>query len=79
MTTDPTSGEAFLRNLLFRTREVRVRDKKGGFNTFQIKNEDGTKVLVNATVLRIDERDVYFQVKEDVYGIHIGRYRHAKP
>jgi hypothetical protein len=70
--TDPTSGEAFLRNLLFRTIETRLRDKKGGFNKFQIRSEDGSKVLVSATVLRIDQRDVYFQVGEDVHGIHIG-------
>ena len=42
--TDPTSGEAFLRNLLFRTREMRLQsDKKGGFNTFQITTEDRSK------------------------------------
>ena len=71
--TDPTSGEAFLRNLLFRTREMRLQsDKKGGFNTFQITTEDRSKVLVHATVLRVDQREVYFQVKVDVYGIHIG-------
>jgi hypothetical protein len=29
--------------------------------------------LLRAKVLRIDQRDMYFQVKEYVYGIHIGQ------
>ena len=30
-------------------------------------------MLVRAKVLRVDQRDVYFQVGEDMYGIHIGQ------
>jgi len=71
--TDPTTQEAFLRTLIFQVPETRVRSKKGsGYDTFRIMNENRSKVLVQAKVLRIDQRDMYFQVKEDVYGIHIG-------
>jgi hypothetical protein len=70
--TDPTSQEAFLRNLIFQMRETRLRsDPRSGFKKFQIRSEDGSEVLIDATVLRIDQRDVYFQVKEDIYGIHL--------
>lgn len=73
VTTDPTSQEAYLRTLIFQMRETRVKSKPGsGYDTFRIMNEDGTKEVMRATVLRIDQRDMYFQVKEDVYGVHIG-------
>jgi hypothetical protein len=72
VSTEPTSSEAYLRNLIFRVRETRVRTERG-FDTFRIMNEDGTKELLRAKVLRIDQRDMYFQVKERVYGIHIGQ------
>jgi hypothetical protein len=73
VSTEPTSQEAFLRTLLFKTREIRLSSKpESGARVFQIWNEEHTKVLVRAQVLRVDQRDVYFQIKEDVYGIHIG-------
>jgi hypothetical protein len=72
VSTEPTSNEAYLRNLIFRVRETRVRTERG-FDTFRIMNEDGSKELLRAKVLRIDQRDMYFQVKEYVYGIHIGQ------
>ena len=71
--TEPTSQEAFLITRVFRMPETRLRAKKGsGYDTFRIMNEDRTKVLVKARVMRVDQRDVYFQVKDDVYGVHIG-------
>jgi hypothetical protein len=70
---EPTSGYATLKNLLFATNEMKLKSKKGtGYNTFQIRNATGTKTLVQATVLRIDQREMYFQVKDEVYGVHIG-------
>jgi hypothetical protein len=73
--TAPDAQEATLRNLLSaQTREMRLRSSaRSGFNKFQIRNDEGNRVLIDATVLRIDQRDVYFQVKEDIYGIHIGQ------
>jgi hypothetical protein len=71
---DPTSQEAYLRTLIFQMRPTKLRSKAGtGYDTFRIMNEERTKVLVKARVLRIDQREVYFQVREDVYGIHIGQ------
>ena len=53
VSTEPTSQEAFLRTRLFQMPETRLRSKKGsGYDTFRIMNEDRTKVLVKAKVLR---------------------------
>lgn len=72
--TDPSAKEAFLRNYVFRSRELRLKATKGsGYDVFRITNEDGDVVLVKGKVLRVDQRDVYFQVGEDIYGIHIGQ------
>lgn len=69
-------NEAFLRNYVFREPEIRLRPKTGrfssGFDVFVIRNEEKDRQLVRGKVLRVDQRDVYFQVGEDVYGIHIG-------
>ncbi len=74
VSTEPTSQEAFLRTLIFQMPETRIRSKAGsGYDTFRIMNEERTKVLVKARVLRIDQRDVYFQVRDDVFNIHIGQ------
>src|SRR5262249_6952513 len=70
--TDPDVGEAWLRTLIFQKPEMRVGSKRG-FDAIRITNEDSSKTLIKATVLRVDQRDMYFQVKEDVYGIHIGQ------
>lgn len=71
---EPTSQEAFLLTRVFRMPETRLRAKKGsGYDTFRIMNEDRTKVLVKARVMRVDQRDVFFQVKDDVYGVHLGQ------
>lgn len=73
VSTEPTAQEAWLRTLIFQVPEIRIRSKAGsGYDTFRIMNEDRSKVLVRAVVLRIDQRDVYFQVSEDVLKKHIG-------
>src|SRR5262245_38569008 len=72
--TDPLTQEAFLRNLLFAGKDIRLRPKKySGFDTFRIKNEDKSRDVVTGKVLRVDQRDVFFQVAESVYRIHIGQ------
>jgi hypothetical protein len=73
-TTDREGKEAFFRNLVFKTPPLRVRSIPGsGYDTFRIMNELKTHTVLKAKVLRIDQRDVYFQVQEDVYGIHMGQ------
>ena len=47
------------RNLIFQVRDTRLRTKGGGFDKFQIRSEDGTRVLIDARVLRIDQAETY--------------------
>jgi hypothetical protein len=73
-TTDPDNREAFFRNLVVSGPPKRIKSSTwSGFNQFQIKSEHGTRVLVTGKVLRIDQRDVYFQVLDEIYGIHLGQ------
>lgn len=74
VSTNPTAQEAHLRNLAFKTRELRIKSTPmSGYDTFRITNEEGTYTILKGKVLRIDQRDVYFLVGEDVYGLHIGQ------
>lgn len=68
-----TSQEANLRNKLFNTKLRLQTSSKQGYNTFRITSEDGEHTWVKAKVLKIDPRDVYFQVGADVYGFHFGQ------
>ncbi len=71
--TDVVSQEAFLHMLLFQGRDQRIKSRaNSGYDTFQIVAEKG-KVVLKAYVLRIDQRDVYFQVKDFVYALHVGQ------
>jgi RNA polymerase sigma factor (sigma-70 family) len=69
--TEPQIEEAWLRDLLIPKREVRI-GARAGIDTFQLWDQDTSQVVARAKVLRVDHRDVYFQVQQDVYCIHIG-------
>lgn len=70
----PTSNEAFLRNSLFKSPPLRIRSTPmSGYDTFRIMNEDRSRVMLKGKVLRIDSRDIFFQVGEDVYRFHFGQ------
>jgi hypothetical protein len=72
--TDPDAREAYLRNLVFKTRPIKLRTASwSGYDTFKIQSEFGTRTLVKGKVIRITQRDVYFQVREDMYAIHLGQ------
>jgi hypothetical protein len=72
--TDPDGREAYLRNLVFKTAPIKLRTASwSGYDTFRIKSEFGTRILVKGKVVRITQRDVYFQVREDMYAIHLGQ------
>jgi hypothetical protein len=69
------SGErATFRNLVFKTGPIKLRTASwSGYDTFRIMSEFGTRTLVKGKVVRIAQRDVYFQVREDMYAIHLGQ------
>jgi hypothetical protein len=64
--------EAFLRIYYYKARDIKLCPS-AGFDRFQVWDEEGKRVLVQGKVLRIDARDVYFQAKENIYGIHMGQ------
>lgn len=63
--------EAFLRNRAT-NRMTRLRST-AGYNIFRITDESGDKVQLQAKVLRIESRDVYFQVDDEIFRLHIGQ------
>ena len=68
----PNLQEASLFDLS-RNATIRLRSKaKSGYDVFRITDEELGKTVVKAKVLRIDPRDVYFQVGDDVFSMHIG-------
>ncbi len=72
--TVPDRQEAFLRNLIYNTREIRlIAKERSGFQEFRIIDADTDHVFFKAKVLRVDARDVHFQVFDNVYTIHIGQ------
>jgi hypothetical protein len=70
ITVSDRRSEAFI---YFRTnnRKTRLRVSPG-FDAFLIK-DDHDDVLVSGRVVKIDTRDIYFQVGNSYYGIHIGQ------
>jgi len=69
--TIPSNEEAYFRNVATADGAIRIRPTPG-FSTIKIYNENRKRVLVQGKVLRVDQRDVYFSVGEDIYGWHIG-------
>lgn len=77
-TCDPDHGEAYLRNLVFNVRPTKLRTSTwSGYNTFRVyTGELKTHTLLTGKVLRVEQRDVYFQVLNDIYCIHLGQTLH---
>ena len=67
-----TENEAYLRNNVVRERETKLRPKKPGFEYFVVWNEDRDLQLLKGKVLKLAQREMYFQVGEFVYAMHIG-------
>lgn len=68
------SKEAFLRNTFYKMPPIRLKSTPmSGYEIFRIMDEERTKTILRAKVLRIDPRVVYFQVGEDIYGIRFGQ------
>lgn len=66
-------GEAHYLNLFYRKDERKISQKENsGYNTFLIASDDKTFTFLFGKVLRVDQRDVFFQVKDKVYKWHLG-------
>lgn len=69
MQINAVEQKATLRNLMADTRRemIKLSPRDDTFDIF----DDNRRLVVHAEVLRIDQRDVYFQVSGAVYGIHM--------
>ena len=65
--------EAFYLNLFYRKEEKKISSRVGsGYNTFPVASDDLKYTFFLVKVLRIDDRDVFIQVKDKVYQWHVG-------
>jgi hypothetical protein len=71
VTITASSNEAHLRNKALGFREMRIGTAKG-MQSIRIMDETDTKEVIKGKVLKVDHRNVYFMVDEDVYAFHIG-------
>jgi hypothetical protein len=66
-------GEAHYLNLFYRKDERKISEKENsGYNTFLIASDDKTYTFLYGKVLKVEHRDVFFQVKDKVYKWHLG-------
>ncbi len=68
----PSSNEAVLRNRLY-NKTLRVKSTRmSGYDIFSIRDDDYKQVL-KGRILRIDQREIFFQEREVVYRLHFGQ------
>jgi hypothetical protein len=60
--TVPEQKTAFLLNRIYRRAEMKVIANKPGWDEFQVTDEFGNYVFFRAKVLKVDQRQIYFQV-----------------
>jgi hypothetical protein len=71
--TETSKGEAQYLNLYYTKDEQRLSQKaNSGYNTFRVGEKDGGYTFFYGKVLKVDSRDVYFQVKDKVFRWHLG-------
>jgi hypothetical protein len=72
-TVVPSMQEAYLFNRIFGGREAKLMAKPGsGYDLFKITDEKHAFVFFMGKVLAIGNREMYFQVRDQVYTLHIG-------
>ncbi len=65
--------EAFYLNLFYRKDEHKISARAdSGYNTFLVASDDLSYTFFLAKVLKIEDRDVFFQVKDKVFQWHVG-------
>lgn len=71
--TETSKGEAQYLNLYYTKDEQRLSQKENsGYNTFRVGEKDGGYTFFYGKVLKVDSRDVFFQVKDKVFRWHLG-------
>jgi hypothetical protein len=79
--TLPDQQIAYLRNRIYRTAEMKVIANKPGWDEFQVTDEFGNYVFFRAKVLKVEQRQMFFQVgqsrdadfpRNSVFAVQIG-------
>jgi hypothetical protein len=79
--TEPKHQTAYLRNRIYRTGEMKVIANKPGWDEFQVTDEFGNYVFFRAKVLKVEQRQMFFQVgrsrdadfpRNSVFAVQIG-------
>jgi hypothetical protein len=60
--TVPEQQTAYLRNRIYPTAEMKVIANKPGWDEFQITDEFGNYVFFRAKVLKVEQRQIFFQI-----------------
>ncbi len=72
-TTVSSNHEASLRNLIYDTRPIKLIARKGsGYEFFKITDENRDYIFFQAKVLAVESREVYFQVRDQIFKLGIG-------
>ncbi len=72
--TIPSEQTAYLRNRIYRTPEMKLVAKaQSGYDTFRITDDTGDYVYFRAKVLKVELRQVFLQIKNQVYSVQIGQ------
>jgi hypothetical protein len=73
--TEPNKEEAYLHNRVYKKPfDTKVSAKaSSGYDTFRIIDDDTGHVFFKAKVLRVESREVWIQIVNHVYKLHVGQ------
>lgn len=75
--TSPDEQIAYMRNRVYQpvgSQEIKLDARKGsGYDTFKVTDEVGSFLFFRAKLLRVEQRQVYIQIKDQVFTVGIGK------
>ena len=71
--TDPDQQTAYLRNRIYGGAERKLVVNRPGYEEFQVTDEVGSYVFFRGKILKVELRQIYFQVKNQVFTVQIGQ------
>ena len=71
--TDPDQQTAYLRNRIYGGAERKLVVNRPGYEEFQVTDEVGSYVFFRGKILKVELRQIYFQVRNQVFTVQIGQ------
>lgn len=75
--TSPDEQIAYLRNRVYApvgSQEMKLNARRGsGYDTFKVTDEGGSFVFFRALLLRVEQRQIFIQIRDAVYTVAIGK------